>query len=295
MQRVRRFVLAPVMVIWLISQRTSAQSIPRPTDAPHAHAAGFNSDRVLIFGCGPAVGVVSHEIALPGSLARALSARTGRGTDVDVVADMRINAGSARNWLRRIAVRRYDTIIVMLGANDALPLTPLLRWRTRLSSVLAHLRESTSPDARIFVAGVPPIQSVPGFESRLGVIAGNFDIKHAPPNRHSRRKKPGDGATREKLKTNVKDLTPKIARLAGEGAKGAERNERRRLSSVSAILNRECCRSARRADERCSDARAAGLPWDRDATRSRDRPRLSPSGVNRWFRHNCAGRRQSCR
>jgi lysophospholipase L1-like esterase len=175
MQRVRRFVLVPVMVIWLISQRANAQSIPRPTDAPHAHAAGFNSDRVLNFGCGPAVGwgVVSHEIALPGSLARALSARTGRGTDVDVIADMRINAGSARNWLRRIAVHRYDAIVVMLGANDALPLMPLPRWRTRLSSVLSQVLESTSPDARIFVAGVPPIQSVPGFESRLGAIAGN--------------------------------------------------------------------------------------------------------------------------
>ena len=174
MQRIRRLVSVPVMMIWLISQRSNLQSIPRPTDAPHAHAAGFNSDRVLIFGSGPAVGwgVVSHEIALPGSLARALSARTGRGTDVDVVADMRINVGNALASLRLLQANRYDAIVLVLGANDAVRLRTLAQWLKLLASVLSHLHQD-APHTRIFVAGVPPIQSVPGFKTRLGAMAQN--------------------------------------------------------------------------------------------------------------------------
>jgi hypothetical protein len=175
MQRIRRLLVAPVMMFWLVSQRYNNQSVPRPTDAPHGHAPGSDSHRILIFGSGPAVGwgMLSHEIALPGSLARALAARTGRGADVDVVADMKINVGNALGILRRVAVDQHDSIVVVLGPNDALPLTPLARWSTRLARVLAHLDHAASPDTRIFVTGVPPIPSLPGFKTRLGAIAQN--------------------------------------------------------------------------------------------------------------------------
>lgn len=168
-----RFMIALMMRVWLLIQQYNSQTIPRPLDAPRACIAGFSTDRVLIFGSGPAVGwgVISHEIALPGSFARALSSRSGRGADVEAVAGMRINAANALSALRRVDVDLYDVIVVVLGANDAVPLTPLPKWQARLSELLSHLGENSSPAAQIFVTGVPPIRSVPGFGTRLGSIA----------------------------------------------------------------------------------------------------------------------------
>jgi hypothetical protein len=85
--QVIRWVLVPLMRAWSAATNRDYDGIPRPTDATQTHSFGTDSDRILVFGSGPAVGwgVLSHDVALPGSLARALSARTGRGADVDVV------------------------------------------------------------------------------------------------------------------------------------------------------------------------------------------------------------------
>ena len=135
--------------------------------------AGPSSTRVLIFGSGPAVGwgVTSHELALPGALARTLASRSGRGADVEVIADMRITVRNALSILRGIDIEPYSVIVIVLGANDAVTPTSATRWRSRLSEVLAHLAENTSRSAQLFVTGVPPIRSVPGFDSRFGAVA----------------------------------------------------------------------------------------------------------------------------
>lgn len=173
MPGIRLSLLALFMRAWLASQQFDSQSIPQPTDAPHARTDGLGCDRALILGSGPAVGwgVTSHEIALPGAFARALSSHTRHGTEVDLVADMRIDIGNVLKTFRRVALDRYDVIVLVLGANDAVSLTSLQRWRARLSATLALVEESTPSSTRIFVTGVPPLRSVPGFRSRLGTIA----------------------------------------------------------------------------------------------------------------------------
>ncbi|MCU1585641.1 MAG: hypothetical protein JWM49_2197 [Microbacteriaceae bacterium] len=175
MQGFQRALLAPVMKMWLVAQRVRGDSVPRPRDAPQTHAPGAYSDRVLLFGSGPAVGwgTVSHDVALPGSLGRVLAARTHRGADVFVVADPRINVRTAETEMRSLDIRRFDAIIVMLGANDALPLTPVPRWEANLSQLLAYVRQNSCPAAALFVTGIPPIRSVFGFDSRFGMIAEN--------------------------------------------------------------------------------------------------------------------------
>lgn len=175
MPDVKLSVLGLFMRAWLLSQQFNSHSIPQPTDAPRGRADGFGSDQVLIVGSGPAVGwgVMSHELALPGSLARALSSQTRRGTNVDLVADMRINIGNIAKAFRRLALERYDVIVLVLGPNDAVSLTPLSRWRERLWATLSRLESMTPASTRIVVTGIPPIRSVPGFRSRLGALAEN--------------------------------------------------------------------------------------------------------------------------
>ena len=75
--------LRPLMRSWVRQVFRNLADVPRPLDDPRAHASGVDSDRILLFGGGAAVGwgVLSHNLALPGSLARALSDLTGRGAD----------------------------------------------------------------------------------------------------------------------------------------------------------------------------------------------------------------------
>jgi hypothetical protein len=173
MGNVPRWVSAPVLRAWIASKSGEVDRLPRPGDAPESHSLGVDSDRVLIFGGGPAVGwgVLSHEIALPGALARALSRRTGRGADVYVVAVPRLKIGSSVDELNRIKLYRYDAVVVTLGVNDAGALTSLASWGRDLTSTLRMIGRRSALDSRIFVAGVHPIRSIPVYDSPLGSVA----------------------------------------------------------------------------------------------------------------------------
>jgi hypothetical protein len=162
-------ILAPVTRCWLVLQQTENQSAPRPRDAAEAAAVGTDPDRILIFGSGPAVGwaVLTHAIALPGSLARALTLRTGRGTKVELIADMRITVSNAGPMLKAADMSRFDAVVIVLGTNDAIRLMPLSIWRERFLAVLDSL-DQTSGRPQTFVTGIPPVQTIPGYTSRLG-------------------------------------------------------------------------------------------------------------------------------
>lgn len=176
-QRLRRGagwnrVLVPLMRGWVASvERTS--KVPRPMDAPRAHASGYDSDRILIFGAGPAVGwgVTTHDLALPGAVARALSARTGRGADVDLIAEPGMLLSEAPAAVQRLNLSRYDAAIVVLGVNDALALTPVVQWRADATAFFHALRLLSPADTKIVVAGIPPIRSISIFDSALGTVA----------------------------------------------------------------------------------------------------------------------------
>jgi lysophospholipase L1-like esterase len=174
----RRKLAALFMRCWLAEQQAHTQA-PRPRDAPEAFAAGPGGDHVLIFGSGPAVGwgVLTHDIALPGALARALRCRTGRGTKVELVADMRITVSNALPKLLAVDVSRFDVIVVVLGANDATILMPLPKWRERFLAVLSSVHQNSSGESRTFVTGIPPIESVPGFETRLGRMIASHALQ----------------------------------------------------------------------------------------------------------------------
>ena len=168
-----RWAMVPVMRAWAAGAGEGLGNVPRPTDAPHAHSPGTDSDRILIFGSGPAVGwgVLSHDLALPGSLARALSARSRRGVDVDVVFSPQTTAHSAAPEISGLLLRRYDAIVVTLGGNDALTLTSVRAWRRDLARLLRLLEETSAPSTRIFMLGIQPVRSFPAFDSPLGSVA----------------------------------------------------------------------------------------------------------------------------
>jgi hypothetical protein len=143
---------------------------PRPYDAPQGHAPGVNPDRVLVFGNGIAVGwgVGTHDLALPGQLARALADRTGRGADVDLLAETTWDIDSAADVIRGRDLTGYDAIVVVIGASDAYRLVPTRRWTAGLVRLLDTLENETSPATGITIMGIQPVSTIPHFACRPG-------------------------------------------------------------------------------------------------------------------------------
>lgn len=173
-----RWACLPVMRAFVAAQTLAYNLVPRPMDAPQAHSPGTDSDRILIFGSGAAVGwgVLSHDLALPGALARALSARSGRGVDVDVVASPSITVSTAVRELAGLRLWRFDAIVVTLGARDATNLMSIRVWRRELSALLQLLERDSSRTTHIFVLATQPIRSLPAFNSPLGSVAARHAL-----------------------------------------------------------------------------------------------------------------------
>jgi hypothetical protein len=151
-------------------------TVPRPRDDPRTHASGVDADRVLLFGSGAAVGwgVLSHDMALGGSLARALSHLTGRGTDVDVVADSDLHAAGAIAALRLVDLSRYDAIVITLGLNEAVSLSSITSWRRDLDGLLAYIRHVSPAGTPTFVAGVHATTQI----TRGGIMVASIVARH---------------------------------------------------------------------------------------------------------------------
>lgn len=186
LQRLMYPLIRPAMRLLRYGFDQRLRHVPHPIDSPHVHTAGTNPDRVLIFGSGPAVGygVLSYDLALPGHLARQLSAVTGRGADIDVVADPHVTVQGSIAQLQKHNLWRYDAILLVIGVNDALDLTPAKVWRTAMRNVLRHVSEHVPTSTRILVIAIPPIPAI----DALTRVAVTIADRHALVlNRESRR------------------------------------------------------------------------------------------------------------
>lgn len=174
MREVLRWALVPVMLAWTAALERKFRGIPLPTDAPQAHSPGIDSDRILIVGGGPAVGwgVLSHTLALPGALARALTARTGRGANVDVIPRSRMTARRAPDYIDFANLWRYDAVVLTLGIGDAGRLTSERAWQRDLSRLVEQIQRASSLGTEVFLAGIVPLAAIPVFRSPCGALAG---------------------------------------------------------------------------------------------------------------------------
>jgi hypothetical protein len=156
---------------WSIGVLRNLSHVPRPSDDSRTHASGVDIDRVLLFGGGIAVGrgVSSHDLALPGTLARAISALTSRGTDVDVLADPGYLASNAIRNLGKTDLTRYDAIVLTLGLVEAAQLASIRTWRRDFDRLLGYLAESTS--ARIYVLGVHSLTRITAYDAFVAPFA----------------------------------------------------------------------------------------------------------------------------
>lgn len=139
--------------------------MPRPVGASHAVADGPSADRVLIIGSGPAVGwgVSSHDLALAGSLARALRAMTGRGVIVDVIADPDMGAANLAPIIAGAKLGDYDAVVTTVGINDALRGASPWSWRRHIRLALDVWADRVSQGNLLLMVGVTSITTIPTF------------------------------------------------------------------------------------------------------------------------------------
>jgi hypothetical protein len=153
-KRVESALERPVLKLWISHLRRSIGPIPKPRDAPRAHAAGSDSVRILLAGSGLAVGhgVLSHRLGFGGSLANQLAAAIGRGVDVDIHADPEMTVQRCRRELDAMDLDRYDAVVLTIGLREALNLTAPDVWR---EDVCQLMRDLDARGVTTFVVGIP--------------------------------------------------------------------------------------------------------------------------------------------
>ncbi len=161
----------PAVRGWWSARHGVLDTIPKPTDLPRVRHDGPDPIHVLLIGNGPTsgYGVASHDLALPGHLARQLASATGRGTELQLISPDDLLATNAVRYYRDQREPRYELIIVMIGTVDAVRMTDPAEWRTHLEALLAEMRDD-SPDARLLLVGIPPttaLRLVPTVTSAL--------------------------------------------------------------------------------------------------------------------------------
>ena len=170
--------LRPFLRAWTRGVLLGLADAPQPIDDPRAHSSGADPDRILLFGTGAAVGwgVASHDLALPGSLARALSRITGRGTDVDALAGAGFMVAGAARRLGKTDLSRYDGIVLTFGLHEALRLESLAGWSGDLQKLLDYLT-ANAPRAALFVLGIHETTQIGRYDRMTRSIVGRHRAK----------------------------------------------------------------------------------------------------------------------
>ncbi len=157
LSRLVALVLSPVL---LVQGRRTRRSIPGLPDAArpwNGAVDGDDSISILVLGDSTAAGVgaETQDEALPGNLARALSAEWERGVRWQAIGENGATTGDiAKRYLDEASMQQYDVVFLTIGANDILRLRSRGAYRRDLRRILRRLR-SVSPKALILVAAMP--------------------------------------------------------------------------------------------------------------------------------------------
>ena len=152
-RRIAHFVVRHALEAMVDASVESHGQLPMPSDDPVVHTVGPDPDRILMMGGGTVagMGVASHELGLGGQLARRLTMLTGRGVDLELASSYTLTFGQARAMVATYDLERYDTVVLMMGAREAVGWAPVSEWAHGLRLLLDSL--STVP--QVFVVAVP--------------------------------------------------------------------------------------------------------------------------------------------
>lgn len=118
------------------------------------------------------VGVTTHEEAITGQLAQALSGALRCPVHWSAYGKNGVTAGEAlEQVLPRIPEAPVDVALVAFGVNDTTAFRPVVTWRRDLAAVLRTLDMRCKPGL-VIVSGVPPIAHFPALPQPLRWVMG---------------------------------------------------------------------------------------------------------------------------
>ena len=124
------------------------------------------------------LGARTHELALAGQFAKALSEHINHAVEWHVVGR---NGVTARRTIDELIplmpTETFDYILVGLGGNDVMRLSSPVKWRRDMTELLGILR-ARHPDAVIFLSNCPMIVMSPVMPEPVKTILWNLSQMH---------------------------------------------------------------------------------------------------------------------
>lgn len=147
----------PLVAVWLRFSPHSSHRLAIASDSPQVHAPGTYPDRILIAGDGASTGrgVATHDLGLPGYLARAVSAMTGRAADVDIVVAGDMTARRCRAAIATLEMSRFDAVVLSVGTVEALAFTTRARWRRDLRALVDRIEADAPVSTMVLLLSIP--------------------------------------------------------------------------------------------------------------------------------------------
>lgn len=142
----------------------------RPPRVASVRRPGREPYHVLMFGSGAleALGLPHHDSGLPGRVADEVVRMTSRGVQVDVVVVPDPTTQEAIAGLGGLRLRRYDSIVVVLGDHAASGQHASSVWRGALVGLVRVLLSDASPEAALFLWDSAVAVSSIGRDGRRG-------------------------------------------------------------------------------------------------------------------------------
>jgi lysophospholipase L1-like esterase len=118
------------------------------------------------------IGASTHETALTGQLAMALSRQSKRSVNWSVVARSGINARKCLiELVPQLKGRSAEVVLIALGVNDSIEFHTARRWAKDVERLIEAVRGEVG-DALVLLAGVPPLGYFPALPQPLSLVLG---------------------------------------------------------------------------------------------------------------------------
>lgn len=163
--------------MWLSSTALDRALIPQPPGLAAVHTSGTSPVKILLVGSGASIGfgVLSHDLALAGHLARQVTGITGRAIDMDIVVDREMTAAVLPDVLSRQPIGRFDAIVLSLGLMETLRFDPVTIWRNQLTQVFDLIQAAGGGSQEVFIIGIPPLPALQKYPLAVNVLG----VRHA--------------------------------------------------------------------------------------------------------------------
>jgi len=124
------------------------------------------------------LGARTHDLALAGQFAKNLAAKIERPVEWSVVGRSGVTARQTIDeLLPQMPDEKFDYILIGLGGNDVLKLSPPSRWRRDMAELLGLLRDR-HPDAVIFLSNCPMVGLSPALPNPLRAVLWQLSKLH---------------------------------------------------------------------------------------------------------------------